>query len=93
MSITSTFPSVASGDTSCESKRIFRHKIELTTLKDVNAFVKSVETLPGRIVLCDGTGFCVNAKSLLGAMASIEWSDLYCESEEDIYSAIQTFCI
>ena len=74
-------------------KSIYRHKIDLVTFKDVNAFVKAVEGLPGEITLCDGSGFRVNAKSLLGAMASVEWDSLYCESEEDIYFAIQGFCV
>ena len=35
----------------------------------------------------------VNAKSLLGAMATVEWSELYCVASEPIYTSIQKFCI
>ena len=33
----------------------------------------------------------VNAKSLLGALASMEWDELYCESDADIYTHIAEF--
>ena len=43
--------------------------------------------------LIDGNGFCVNGKSLLGAMATVEWKSLYCESENDIYTSISKYCV
>lgn len=68
-------------------------KIDLITMKDCNDFVKVVSSLKGKIVLENGDGFCVNAKSLLGAMASVEWDNLWVVSEEDIYSAISKWVI
>lgn len=70
-----------------------KYKIELVTITDIQNFVNVVSSLPGKITLTDGSDFCVNAKSLLGAMATVEWSELYCVSSEPIYTSIQKFCI
>ena len=72
---------------------MYKHKIELVTTKDIKDFVKIAENATGEVKLIDGNGFCVNGKSLLGAMAAVEWSSLYCISENDIYLKIQKFCV
>lgn len=66
-----------------------KYKIELVTMTDCNQFVESVSHIKGRVVLEDGRGYRVNAKSLLGALAATEWNNLYCVSDEDIYSTIE----
>lgn len=70
-----------------------RHKIELITTADIVEFVNIATSETGSVKLVDDTGFCVNGKSLLGAMATVEWSSLYCVSENDIYSKISKFCV
>ncbi len=70
-----------------------RHKIELVTIADINEFVNIATNETGSVKLVDDTGFCVNGKSLLGAMATVEWKSLYCVSENDIYSKISKFCV
>lgn len=70
-----------------------RHKIELVTTADIVEFVNIATSETGSVKLVDDTGFCVNGKSLLGAMATVEWSSLYCISENDIYSKISKFCV
>lgn len=70
-----------------------RHKIELVTTADIVEFVNISTSETGSVKLVDDTGFCVNGKSLLGAMATVEWSSLYCVSENDIYSKISKFCV
>ena len=70
-----------------------RHKIELVTTADIVEFVNIATNEIGSVKLVDDTGFCVNGKSLLGAMATVEWSSLYCVSENDIYSKISKFCV
>ena len=70
-----------------------RYKINLITMTDINNFVSAAAKAPGRIHLIDGNGFCVSGKSLLGAMATIDWEELYAESEHDIYSLIQPFIV
>lgn len=69
-----------------------KYKIELVTHTDIVEFVRIATGAPGEVKLIDGNGFCVNGKSLLGAMATVEWKSLYCVSENDIYSSIYKFC-
>jgi hypothetical protein len=40
-----------------------------------------------------GENFRVSAKSLLGALCSMEWNELWCECEKDIYSKIERFVV
>lgn len=72
---------------------MFKHRIELITTTDIIDFVNTVATVSGDVKLMDDAGFCVNGKSLLGAMASVEWKSLYCVSDEDIYTKIQKYCV
>ena len=68
-----------------------KNKIRLETLADINDFVNIVSTVEGPVRLEDGTGFVVNAKSLIGAMYTVEWEELWCVSEADIYRKIERF--
>lgn len=71
-----------------------RMKINLDTQSDVLEFCKIVSNLDGevRIVGRDGgQEVSVNAKSLLGLLYSQTWNDIWCESENDIYSHILKF--
>lgn len=71
-----------------------RMKINLDTQSDVLEFCKIVSNLDGeiRIVGMDGgQQVSVNAKSLLGLLYSQTWNDIWCESENDIYSQISKF--
>lgn len=72
---------------------MYRNKINLVTSADMQEFVRIATTENGEVKLIDGNGFCVNGKSLLGAMATVEWKSLYCESENDIYLKIKKFCV
>jgi len=71
----------------------FRYRIELATLSDIMEFVRIASKKPYSVKLIDGKDFCVSGKSLLGTSATIEWSKLYCVSDEDMYSDIRKFCI
>lgn len=70
-----------------------RYKINLITMSDINEFVKVASLSPYVVRLVDGTGFCVNGKSLLGAMAAVEWNELYVESDGEIYGSISKFIV
>lgn len=70
-----------------------KYKIELVTTADIRDFVKIAESIPGDVKLVDGNDFCVNGKSLLGAMAAVEWNTLYCVTEDDVYSLIEKYCV
>lgn len=68
-------------------------KIELDTFSKITNFVSIVSKIDGDIKLIDGTGYRVNAKSLLGAIATMEWHDLYVLSDADIYNKIKEFAV
>ena len=68
-------------------------RIRLDTLTDIKNFVEiaSRETQP--VYITDNKGLCVSAKSILGAMYSLEFDAIWCEAEEDIYHKIENFII
>ena len=68
-----------------------KYKIRLDTLTDVNNFVKMATQYPGKIILTDGENFSVNGKSLLGAMYTVEWDQIYCVSDNEIFHLIKDF--
>ena len=72
---------------------MLKTKIELVTLKDVQKFVNIVSKLQGDIFLKDGENFCVSAKSIMGAIAALEWNTLYCYSNIDISYEIRDFIV
>ena len=68
-----------------------RYRIRLETMHDVNKFVGMAGKYPGKITLTDGENFTVNGKSLLGAMYTMEWDQIYCSSDHEIYHLIKDF--
>ena len=66
-------------------------KINIDTLNKINAFVSICSRLDCNINLIDGRGYCVSAKSLIGAVATMDWSQVFVESDKDIYSYITEF--
>lgn len=70
-----------------------RAKIRLDTMKDINKFVAICTRVPAPVHVTDGAGLKVSAKSVLGVLYSMEFTDIWCECEEDIYSDIEKFII
>ena len=70
-----------------------RAKINLDTISDVQKFVKITTALNGKITVTDGKGLVVNAKSLMGLIYSLEFEELWCESEFDIWRQISEFIV
>ena len=70
-----------------------KYRIRLDTMSDVNKFVKIATKYPGKIMLSDGENFPVSGKSLLGAMYTMEWDQVFCESETEIYRLIKDFIV
>ena len=68
-----------------------REKINIDTLSKINAFVDICSKLDCKVNLVDGSGYCVSAKSLVGAMATMDWNQVFIECEKDIYSYIRDF--
>lgn len=68
-------------------------KINIDTLSKVNAFVAVCSQLDCKVNLIDGEGYCVSAKSLMGAVATMDWNNVYAECEKDIYTDIREFVV
>ena len=62
-----------------------KFKVILDTQSAIGEFVQLANTIDGIVHLEDGTGFKVNAKSLMGVMyGTSEFKDLYVISDNDI---------
>ena len=68
-------------------------QIRLDTFTDVKRFVDIATGEKDAVYITDGKGLKVSAKSILGAMYSLEFDNLWCEAENDIYMAIKDFII
>lgn len=68
-------------------------KIRLDTFSDAKRFSDITSMLPGQVLITDNKGLCVSAKSILGALYSLEFDELWCEAEEDIYRNIEEFIV
>ena len=66
-------------------------QINIDTLSKINTFVTICSRLDCRVNLIDGHGYCVSAKSLIGAIATMDWSQVFVECDKDIYSYIIDF--
>ena len=66
-------------------------KINIDTLSKINDFVAICTQLDCKIDLVDGEGYRVSAKSLMGAIATMDWNNVYVESDRDIYANIREF--
>jgi hypothetical protein len=70
-----------------------RAKINIDTFGKINSFVSICSKFNCSIRLIDGTGYCVSAKSVIGAVATMDWTEVFVVSDEDIYSHIKEFVV
>lgn len=70
-----------------------RNRIRIDTVEQANTLAAITAKLNGKITITDGQGLTVNAKSVLGALHAMEFTELWLESENDIYMAIEPFII
>lgn len=71
---------------------MFQWKIRLDTKSDITNFFNAVSKIKDEVYLKSGERLCVSAKSLLGChLAAVEWDNLICQCDSDIYTAIQQF--
>lgn len=70
-----------------------RQRVRLDTMGDIQKFVEVVSRVDDRVFLEDNTGFRVSAKSLLGAVLSMEWGEVYCYCNKDISGSILPWII
>ena len=61
-----------------------RQRVRLDTMTDIQKFIGVVSNIDDNVYLEDDTGFKVSAKSLLGALLSMEWKEVYCHCPRDI---------
>lgn len=68
-------------------------KIRLDTMRDIQRFVGITSKIPSnsKITVTDNNGMVVNARSVMGMIYAMEFSELWCESDKDIYSSIREF--
>jgi hypothetical protein len=68
-------------------------RIRLDTMKDINQFVSICSKVPEAVHVSDGAGLKVSAKSILGVMYSMEFDEIWCETEANLYSQLDKFII
>ena len=67
-------------------------KVNLETMSNINEFVAIASAINEPVYLV-GDNVRVSAKSLLGALYTMEWQEVWCECEVDIYNKIAKFVI
>lgn len=71
-----------------------KYKIVLDTVSDVNKFVSIANSFfNSTITVTDNNGLRVNAKSLMGMLYALEFEELWCESDTEIYEKIKDYVI
>lgn len=70
-----------------------RTQIRLDKLSDVNKFIEVMSRLDCEVWLEDGKGSRVSAKSMLGALYSMEFTRIYCFCERDINAYLAPWAI
>ena len=68
-------------------------KIRLDTGADAIKFSNIASRLTADVYVFDNNGLRVNAKSVLGMLYTLEFDELWCESNKDIYSHIEEFVV
>jgi hypothetical protein len=68
-----------------------KERVNLDTMNKINTFVAICSRLDCKVDLIDGNGYRVSAKSLVGVIATVDWSQVFVECERDIYAYIQDF--
>ena len=70
-----------------------RVKVRLDTMKDISQFVLVCSEVSVPVYITDGAGLKVSAKSVLGVMYSMEFDEIWCESEADLYTQLERFTV
>lgn len=71
-----------------------RNKINLVTMTDITEFIKICEGIEGRVeLICGKKGYCVNARSMLGCLAALEFDEMIVDSDVDFYDKIEKFVV
>lgn len=62
---------------------MYKVKVNLVTQEDIKEFVNIADNIDGRVSLVDNEGHCVNAKSILGCLYSVEFSETFVISDNE----------
>jgi hypothetical protein len=68
-------------------------RIRIDTVSDIANFVLAVEDVKEEVYVTDGKKLCINGKSFLGLAHAKEFTELYCECDQDISGRINQFII
>ena len=70
-----------------------RAKIRLDTMREITDFVGICSGVIPAVHITDGNGLKVSGKSLLGVMYAMEFKEIWCECDIDIYHEIERFVV
>ena len=70
-----------------------RTKIFMDTIKQAKEIERIAKECDAAVYIKDGTGLCVNAKSLVGVLHAMEFSELWLESDGDYFTKFKDFII
>lgn len=73
----------------------YKYKVQLDTFKDVQKFVATTTSVNYEINLTTYDGrYTVSAKSMLGAVATMDWTDTWVVSDnEGLYSLVKDWVV
>ena len=70
-----------------------RAKINMDTTKAAETVAHLASNCETEVFLEDGNGLKVRARSILGCLHALEFSELWLTSDEDYYSVFQDFIV
>ncbi|MBP5210201.1 MAG: hypothetical protein J6125_04990 [Clostridia bacterium] len=78
-----------------ENRVEYRYRIELDTLADIRRFVGIAAGCHGRLRLCAGKDFEINAQSMLGVILAkkLDWNELTLVCDHDYYHEFCDFIV
>ena len=68
-------------------------KVNLDTVTDIANFVLIANQIKSDVYLTNNNGLKTSGKSFLGVAHASEFTELWCECEEDIYTKIKGFVV
>ena len=68
-----------------------RVKITMDTVEQAHQLESIAKNLSGEIFIKDAQGLCVNAKSFIGLLHALEFTELWLESKNDYYTEFKPF--
>ena len=70
-----------------------RVKIRIDTSEQAVRFVNQIGKTDANVHLTNGDNFRVSGRSLLGALCTMEWDEVYCESDKPIDSILMDYLV